>query len=46
MITFVDQTADIEELQKAFKPNTKAVFGETLANPSLEVLDLEKFCNF
>ena len=42
-VTFVDQTADIEELQKAFKPNTKAVFGETLANPSLEVLDLEKF---
>lgn len=45
-VTFVDQTADIEELQKAFKPNTKAVFGETLANPSLEVLDLEKFGNF
>lgn len=40
-VTFVDQTADIEELQKAFKPNTKAVFGETLANPSLEVLTLK-----
>lgn len=32
-----------EELQKAFKPNTKAVFGETLANPALTVFDIEKF---
>lgn len=39
---FVDADAEEEELQKAFKPNTKAVFGETLANPSLEVLDIEK----
>ena len=32
-----------EELRKAFKPNTKAVFGETVANPALTVLDIEKF---
>ena len=39
--------ADIspEELDKAFKPNTKAVFGETIANPALTVLDFEKFAN-
>ncbi|KOA19142.1 methionine gamma-lyase [Clostridium homopropionicum DSM 5847] len=41
--TFVDQDASEEEIQKAFKPNTKAVFGETLANPALAVLDIEKF---
>lgn len=40
---FVDSEADIETLNKAFKPNTKAVFGETLSNPSLAVLDIEKF---
>lgn len=40
---FVDAEADEEELQKAFKPNTKAVFGETIANPALTVLDIEKF---
>ena len=42
-VTFVDPNATEDELQKAFKPNTKAVFGETIANPSLEVLDIEKF---
>ena len=42
-VTFVDATAAEEELQKAFRPNTKAVYGETLANPSLAVLDIEKF---
>lgn len=42
-VTFVDPTLSEEELQKAFKPNTKAVFGETVANPSLDVLDIEKF---
>ena len=42
-VTFVDATASEEELQKAFRPNTKAVYGETLANPSLAVLDIEKF---
>lgn len=40
---FVDADASEEEIQKAFKPNTKAVFGETLANPALRVLDIEKF---
>lgn len=40
---FVDQEASEEEINKAFKPNTKAVFGETLANPALAVLDIEKF---
>lgn len=40
---FVDADASEEELKDAFKPNTKAVFGETLANPSLSVLDIEKF---
>jgi O-acetylhomoserine (thiol)-lyase len=40
---FVDADAPEEEIQKAFKPNTKAVFGETLANPALSVLDIEKF---
>lgn len=43
--TFVDQEASEEELQKLFKPNTKAVFGETIANPALSVLDIEKFAN-
>ncbi len=43
---FVDAEASLEELQKAVKPNTKAVFGETIANPALCVLDIEKFANF
>jgi len=41
--TFVDQELSAEELQKYFKPNTKAVFGETIANPAITVLDIEKF---
>lgn len=41
--TFVDPDADLEELQKAVKPNTKAVIGETIANPALNVLEIEKF---
>ncbi len=40
---FVDADADEATIQQAFKPNTKAVFGETLANPALTVLDIEKF---
>lgn len=40
---FVDVDATEEEVQAAFKPNTKAVFGETIANPALTVLDIEKF---
>lgn len=42
---FVDQNASVEELDKAFKPNTKLVFGETLANPALNVFDIEKFAD-
>ena len=42
-VTFVDPRADEAALNAAFCPNTKAVFGETIANPSLEVLDIEKF---
>ncbi len=41
--TFVDPDASEEEIQKAFRPNTKALFGETIANPVLNVLDIEKF---
>lgn len=40
---FVDANSDEETLQKAFKPNTRLVFGESLSNPSLCVLDIEKF---
>lgn len=41
--TFVDPDLPIEELQKFVKPNTKAILGETISNPSLVVLDIEKF---
>ena len=41
--TFIDPDCSEEELNAAFKPNTKAVFGETIANPALTVLDIEKF---
>ncbi len=41
--TFVSPDCTEEELNAAFKPNTKAVFGETIANPALAVLDIEKF---
>lgn len=41
--TFVSPDCTPEELDAAFKPNTKAVFGETISNPSLVVLDIEKF---
>ena len=40
--TFVDADAPLEELQKAIRPNTKVVFGESIANPVLKVLDIEK----
>ncbi len=43
--TFVDPDAPAEELEKAFQPNTKAVLAETLANPTLVVLDIEKFAD-
>ena len=42
-VTFVDGDAPLEQLQKEIHPNTKAVFGETIANPALHVLDIEKF---
>lgn len=41
--TFVNPDATLEELQKEMRPNTKAVFGESVANPALVVLDIEKF---
>jgi len=43
--TFVEPDISPEELEKKFQPNTKLVFGETLSNPSLSVLDIEKFSN-
>ncbi|MEZ4358105.1 MAG: O-acetylhomoserine aminocarboxypropyltransferase/cysteine synthase family protein [Eubacteriales bacterium] len=42
-VTFVNQDDDIEKIISAFKPNTKAVFAETLSNPLISVLDIEKF---
>lgn len=42
-VTFVDPDASEEELNAAFLPNTKVMFGETIANPALTVLDIEKF---
>lgn len=42
-VTFVNPDSTEEEIQKAFRPNTKAVFGETISNPGCAVLDIEKF---
>lgn len=42
---YVDKNSSDEEIQKSFKDNTKAVFGETIANPALSVLDIERFAN-
>ncbi|MCF0160408.1 MAG: O-acetylhomoserine aminocarboxypropyltransferase/cysteine synthase [Bacteroidaceae bacterium] len=42
-VTFVSPTASEEELDKAFRENTRAMYGETIANPALTVLDIEKF---
>ena len=42
-VTFVSPDASEEEINAAFRPNTRAVFGETIANPALTVLDIEKF---
>ena len=44
-VTFVDQRQSNEELAKAFRPNTKLVLGETIANPALTVLDIERFAS-
>lgn len=41
--TFVDQDASEEEIAAAFRPNTKCMFGETVSNPGVKVLDIEKF---
>ena len=41
--TFVNQEASEDEVQKAFRPNTKLLFGETISNPGCKVLDIEKF---
>ncbi|OWV12499.1 O-acetylhomoserine aminocarboxypropyltransferase/cysteine synthase family protein [Fibrobacter sp. UWH1] len=43
--TFIDQDASDEEIEKAFRPNTKCVFGETVANPAGKILDLQRFAN-
>ena len=43
--TFVDINASEEDIDKAFQPNTKALFGETISNPSIDVLDIEKFAH-
>ena len=43
--TFVDPNCSDEELEAAFRPETKLVFGETIANPALTVLDVERFAN-
>ena len=44
-VTFIDQEASAEEIQKAFRPNTKLVFGETIANPAGNVLDIKKMAD-
>ena len=44
-VTFVSPDCTDEELEAAFQPNTRAVFGETIANPALTVLDIEQFAN-
>jgi len=43
--TFINPEATEEEIQQAFRPNTKALFGETISNPGCKVLDIEKFAN-
>ncbi len=45
-VTFIDQHASDEELDQAIRPNTKLVFGETLTNPSMDILDIERFAAF
>lgn len=44
-VTFIDQDASAEEIQKAFRPNTKLVFGETIANPAGNILDIKKIAD-
>ena len=42
-VTFINQRGGDEEIRKAFRPNTRLVFGETLTNPSMDVFDIERF---
>ena len=42
-VTFINQDDTEEEIQKAFRPNTKILFGESIANPKISILDVEKF---
>jgi len=42
-VTFIDNDASLEDIAAAFRPNTKLIFGETLSNPGVKVLDIEKF---
>lgn len=44
-VTFIDYDASDEEIDAAFKPNTKLIFTETIANPGVQVLDIERFAN-
>ena len=44
-VTFINPNASVEEITKAFQPNTKALFGETVSNPTLEVLDISKMAD-
>lgn len=44
-VTFVDPNANEEEISKAFRPNTKALFGETISNPTCHITDIQKFAN-
>ena len=44
-VTFVEQDTSDEEIQKAFRPNTKALFAESISNPAMKVLDIERFAN-
>lgn len=42
-VTFIDNNATDEQIRAAFRPNTKAIFGETISNPTIEVFDIERF---
>ena len=44
-VTFIKADAEDEEIEKAIRPNTKLIFGETISNPGVEVLDIERWAN-
>ena len=44
-VSFIDERSSDEEIKAAIRPNTKAIFGETIANPSMDVLDIERIAN-